>query len=143
MQKSKLQFKIQKFLEKTFKFSTSSQQGYIALVALLVVASAGLTLGIAVSLSGIDEIQVSLSKSQAAKAQSLANACIEEGLERLRASGSGFSGSLSVDGNSCIINTVTSGSNYTLHATGTIDIYSKKAEVEVDSNLDVIYWAEE
>ena len=117
--------------------------GYIALIALLVIAAAGLTLGIAVSLSGIDELQVSFSKSQATRAQSLAETCLEEGLERLRTSGSPYSGTLSIEGNSCIISTVGGAGNYTLFATGTVDIYSQKAEVQVDSSLNVIYWRAE
>lgn len=120
----------------------NNQSGYIALVALLVIVSAGLTIGIAVSLSGITEIQVSFGSSQAAKARSLANSCVEEGLERLRTSGSPYTGALSIDTNSCIIKTVINGSNFILYATGTVDIYNQKVEVAVDSNLEVVYWQE-
>ena len=120
-----------------------NQQGYIALVALLIVVAAGLTIGIAVSLGGIEELQMSFGSSQAARAKSLANACIEEGLERLRNNWANYSGSLLIGGNSCIINTVVSGSNATLLVVGNVDIYSQKIKMQVDNNLDVIAWQEE
>ena len=120
-----------------------NQRGYIALIALLIVVAAGLTIGIAVSLGGIEEIQMSFGGSRAAQAQSLANACIEDGLERLRNNWANYSGSLLIGGNSCIINTVVSGSNATLSAVGNVDIYSQKIKIQVDNNLDVIAWQEE
>lgn len=124
-------------------FRRRRQGGYIALVALLVVAAVALTIGIAISLAGIEEIQLSFGKSQAAKAKNLASACLEEGLEHLRKSWADYSTSLSVDGNSCIINIVTSGSSATLTAEGTVDIYTQKVQIQVDNNLEVIAWQEE
>lgn len=120
-----------------------NQQGYIALVALLIVAAVALTIGIAISLAGIEEIQISFGASQAAKAKTLANTCLEEGLELLRNQWANYSGSLSIDGNSCIITAVVNGSNATLTGRGTVDIYTQKIEVQVDSNLDVVFWQEE
>jgi len=120
-----------------------AQDGYIALVALLVVVAAGLTVGIAVSLSGIGEIQISHSDSQAARAKSLANACLEEGLEKLRNDWVNYSGSLSIDGNSCIINTVVNGGTATLIAESDVEINTQKIEIQVDNNLNVITWQEE
>ena len=119
------------------------QDGYIALIALLVVVSAALTISIAVSLEGIEEIQMSYSGSQSASAKTLANACIEEGLERLRNNWVNYSGLLSVDGNSCIINTVVNGSDAVLTAESTVDINTQKIEIQVDSDLNVITWQED
>ncbi|MFA6410430.1 MAG: hypothetical protein WCW26_02525 [Candidatus Buchananbacteria bacterium] len=117
--------------------------GYIALVALLIVASAALTIGIAVSLAGIEEIQGSFGVTQATRAKNLANACVEDGLEKLRKNWAGFSGQLLINGNSCIINTVVNGNNATLVASGTVDIYTQKIQIQVDNNLNVIAWQEE
>ncbi|MFA6382386.1 MAG: hypothetical protein WCX08_03930 [Candidatus Buchananbacteria bacterium] len=119
------------------------QKGYIALTALLIVAAAGLTIGIAVSLGGIEQVQLSYGQSRAAEAKALANTCLEEGLERLRNNWANYSSSLSIDGSSCILNTVTSGSGATLTATGKADIYNQKIEIQVDNNLTVISWKEE
>jgi len=112
------------------------------LIALLVVAAAGLTIGLAVSLAGIEEIQVSFGSSQFELASSLASACIEDGLERLRNDWNNYSGSLSVGGDSCIINTVVNGGSATITAKGIVDIYSQKIEIKVDNNLEVITWRE-
>jgi len=120
------------------------QDGYIALIALLVVVSAALTIGIAVSLSGIEEIQMSYSDSQAGRAKNLANTCLEEGLERLRNNWVSYSPyTLSSAADSCIIDIVVNGSNATLNATGTVDIYKQKIQIQVDDTLDVITWQEE
>ncbi len=123
--------------------ATSSQGGYIALIALLIIAAAGLTIGIAVSLSGIDELQSSYGQTQAMAARSLANTCIEDGLERLRQSFVDYSWSLSIDSNFCIISVVVNGSSAILTATGTVEVYNQKIQVQVDNNLNVISWLEE
>ncbi|OGY47111.1 MAG: hypothetical protein A3J62_02210 [Candidatus Buchananbacteria bacterium RIFCSPHIGHO2_02_FULL_38_8] len=130
---------ITKFQNPRSKFQNG---GYIALVALLIVAAAGLTIGIAVSLRGIEEIQTSFGDSQSAKAKSIANVCIEDGLERLRNNWADYSSSLSVGENSCIISIVTNGNSATLNATGTVDIYSQKIKVEANNNFDVTLWQE-
>lgn len=119
------------------------QQGYISLVALLVIVTAGLTIGITVNLAGLQELQTSLDFSQSRRAQSLAQACVEEGLGRLDSDFSSFSTSLSFGDNSCIIEAVVSGSTAILHATGTVDIYSQKIQVDVDDTLAVSSWQED
>ena len=116
-------------------------QGYIALISLLIVVSAGLTIGLAVSLSSLDELQMSFGHSQSARAKSIANTCVEDGLERLRNSWTNYSGTLSIGLDSCIINTVISG-NAILTVIGTTDIYNQKIVVTVNSNLDVVSWQE-
>ena len=118
-------------------------EGYVALIALLIVASAALTIGIAVSLRGIEEIQISYAKSQSGRANNLANACLEDGLERLRNNWANYSGSLSLGGNSCIINTTINGNIATLNAVGTADVYKQKVQIQVDNNLEVVAWQEE
>ena len=117
--------------------------GYIALIALLIIAAAGLTIAMAVSLSGVEELQSSFGGTQASIAKNLANTCIEDGLERLRNDFVSYSGALSINSNSCIITIDVSGSSATLTATGTADTYSQKIQVQVDNNLDVITWQEE
>ena len=123
--------------------NNKNQQGYIALIALLIVVAAGLTISLAVSMRGIEEIMVSFDTSEAAKAKSLANACIEDGLERLRNNWNDYSKTLLINDNSCIINTVIDGNNATVTATGTVDIYSQKIQVQVDHNLEVMTWQED
>ena len=79
-------------------------RGYIALISLLIIAAAGLTIALSVSLTGLGTVQLSLADVQASRAKSLANSCLEDGLERLRLSWNDYSGSLSICGQSFIIN---------------------------------------
>jgi hypothetical protein len=120
-----------------------NQQGYIALLSLLIVVAAGLTIGLTLSLAGIDEMQVSASRSEAARASTIAQACIEEGLERLRESFSNFSTTLSLNGDSCILSVTVSGPSATVAATGTVDTYIQKITMTVDTSLEVTSWIEE
>ncbi len=129
-------------IEKIQNSKFKSQKGYVALVALLIVAAAALTIGIAVSLRGIEEIQISYSASQAAKAKSLANTCLEEGLERLRNNWASYSGSWPIEESACIIDIVINGSNATLTAVGTVDVYTQKIQIGADNNLNIISWQE-
>lgn len=124
-------------------FLKKNNQGFVALVSLLMVAALGLTIAIAVSLSGLDELLVSLGNNRALEAHGLAQTCAEEGLEKLRNDFVSYSTSLSIDGNSCIISAVVSGNSALLHATGTVDVYSQKIEVSVDSDLNVTNWQED
>ncbi|MAF13433.1 MAG: hypothetical protein CMI53_00870 [Parcubacteria group bacterium] len=123
-------------------YYNNNQQGYIALIALLLVSATGLTIGIALSLGGIEEVQLSFGTSQAARAKSITNSCIEDGLERLRVNWSNYSGSLAIDQDSCIIDIVVNGSNATLAATGTVDIFKQKIKIQVDDTLEVTSWEE-
>ncbi|NUM25492.1 MAG: hypothetical protein HUU49_02575 [Candidatus Buchananbacteria bacterium] len=122
---------------------TTKPKGYIALIALLIVAVAGLAIGLSISLSGVDELQSSFSSTQAAIARNLANACIEDGLERLRNNFVDYVGTLSIGSNSCILTVEVSGNIATVTATGTVDTYHQKIEIQVDNNLAVISWQEE
>ena len=121
----------------------SYSQGYIALVALLIIATAGLTIGLAVSLAGMNEIQAGYAVSQDAKAESAAQTCVEDGLERLRQSFTSYTGSLSIGSNSCIISILVSGTTATVNATGTADVYNHKIQAQVDNQLNVNTWQEE
>ncbi|MBU1164651.1 hypothetical protein KKA15_03755 [Patescibacteria group bacterium] len=121
----------------------TNQNGYIALISMLIVAGVTLTISIAVSLRSIEELQMSFSTSQAARSTSLSDACLEEGLNRLRKNWSSYSGSLSIDGNLCIINTVVNNGTASVEAIGTIDIYQQKSYIEinrVDNALEVTNW---
>lgn len=123
--------------------SRTRQSGYIALVALLIIAAAGLVIGVTVSLRGIEEIQLSYGVNRAAEARTAALTCVEDGLQRLQNSFVDYSGSLSINSNSCIIDIVTSGSSATIHATGTADIYYQKIEAVVDTDRTISTWLEE
>lgn len=117
-----------------------NRAGYVALVSLLIVSAVALTISIAVSLRGIEELQMSFSDSQAAKASSLANACLEEGLWRLHTNWQYYSGSLSISPNSCIISVTVNGSSAILEASADVGIFRQKITTQVDNNLEILSW---
>ena len=120
----------------------SQQQGYIALIALLIVAAAGIAIGLSVSLAGLDQIQASYGASQAVRARGLASACLEDGLLRLRQDWADYNGGLSIGADSCILTATVNGNSATVTAIGTVDIYSHQIEVSVGSDLSVSRWQE-
>ena len=120
----------------------SQQQGYIALIALLIVAAAGITIGLAVSLAGLDQIQASYGASQAVRARGLASACLEDGLLRLRQDWADYNGGLSIGADSCILTATVNGNSATVSATGTVGMYRHRIEVSVSSDLSVSNWQE-
>jgi len=119
-----------------------NKKGYIALVSLLLVAAVGLTISIAVSLRGMEELQMSFASSQASVSSHLAGSCLEEGLNRLRQNWSDFGSiNLSIGDNLCIINVVAfDGSSADLEVYGDNNIFRQKISVSVDSDLEVASW---
>lgn len=117
--------------------------GYIALTSLLIIASAALTIGLAASLNSIDSLQSGFSHAQSARAFAAANACAEEGLQKLRNNWDNYSHRLSINGDSCTINVIISGTTASIESIGDVDVYSRKILIQVDSNLSILSWQEE
>src|SRR3989344_9226615 len=132
MKNSKFQIRNSKFRPR--------RHGYIALISLLIVAAAALTIGIGVSLTSISAVQDSFAFMQANRAKFLANSCVEEGLERLRENWANYSTSLSFAGGSCIINSLVDGNLADLTSEGTVDIFKQKIKIQVNQNLAVVNW---
>jgi len=124
-----------------FQFTnTKKQGGYIALISMLIVAAVSLTISMAVSLRGIEELQMSFASSQGARASNLADTCLEEGLNRLRQTWADYTINLSIGDNSCIITVDETGTEASLEAYGIVDNFTKKAYAEVDNNLEITLW---
>lgn len=118
-------------------------RGYIALVALLIIAAAGLTIGLAASFRGIDTLQGSLTISRGIEARAMANACVEEGLAQLRNAWTTTSAQLSFANGSCTMSVLINGSVATVSGIGTIDIFTQTIRVQVTPLLEVVSWEEE
>ncbi len=119
-----------------------SRSGYIALIALMVIATAGLTAALQVSMSGIEEVKTSFMRTQVATARTAATACAEEGLERLRQSFTNYATTLSVNNTSCILTIGVSGTTATLLVTATSDRVTQSLHIEVDDQRNIITWEE-
>ena len=97
------------------------------------------------SLLGLGELDLGYTKQKGGEASSIADACIEESLRRLRLDSNYSGGSLNINDNSCIINIQSSGNNRTITTTSTVDIYHKKIKVEATlsgSNTAINSWQE-
>jgi len=119
------------------------QSGYITLIALLLVTTTALTIGLAVSLRGLGELQAGLAVSEAAVARSVANACVEDGLERLRTNWVSYSGSLSTGSDSCTIMVTILGSSATIIASATVNGYTQSITVQVSDQLEITNWSDQ
>ena len=118
-------------------------KGYIALVALLIVATAGLTIGLAASFRGIETLQGSLTVSRGIEARTMANACVEEGLARLRNTWAVTSAQLSFANGSCTMSVSINGTVATVSGVGAADIFTQTIRVQVTPLLEVVSWEEE
>ncbi len=119
-----------------------NSEGYIALMTLLIVAALGLTIGITISLRGVEELQLSYGTQQARAARVVTVSCVEESLERLRNNFVSHTFTLQVGADSCILQTSVSGSSATIRATSTVDVFTQHIEVTLDSDRNITDWKE-
>lgn len=86
-------------------------RGVVALVTVLVVMSVLLAMGLTVAAVGRDEIVLSGTVEDGELAFSIADACVEEGLERLKQDGAYAGSSFILDGGTCTVTVTNLGGN--------------------------------
>lgn len=109
--------------------------GYITLISVLVVGAVGVAIALSLILLGVGSSRTSFAIEQSNQAKALANACAEEGLEKIRELGSFTgSGNLTLGQGACAY-TVTSqgGSNRTITASSTVGTIVRKATVAINA----------
>lgn len=119
------------------------QRGFVALIFVLVMAAVMLTLGVALSLRSIENLQASSWYEGATEARQLALTCVEEGLLRLRGSWVASSGALSLGSGSCTMDTVLTGGTATVRAQGVAGSAHRRISVAVDAALQITEWSED
>ena len=108
--------------------------GFIALISILIIGAVILTVSIGVSLRSIGETTMSLDQQESRKALALANLCAETALMRLESVlNYGGSESIMIDGETCDILLVTGSGNLsrTVKTQSTVSGYTRKIKVEV------------
>lgn len=120
----------------------SSQHGFVTLIFVLVMASVMLTVGVAVSLRSIENLQSSSWYDAAAAARQLAMACAEEGLRTLRQSWADASRALSLTNGSCTMEVTTAPGSATVTGVGTAGAAHRRVRVTVDPSLMITEWLE-
>lgn len=121
--------------------------GYITLISVLVVGAVGMAITTSLILLGIGNSRTGFTVQQSYQTKALANACAEEGLEKIRGD-SAFTGTetLSLGQGNCTY-TVTSqgGQNRTVTAVGTVGTVVRKARVIVSgigATISLSSWQE-
>ena len=125
-----------------------SQQGYIALISILIVGALVLAIGVGVSLRSIDETEMSLNEELSNRALALVNACAEYALFQL-VNNLSYAGNETLtinDSDSCDILSI-EGSGATdriIKAEALVMGYKKKIKIGIAQiePLEMIYWEE-
>ena len=130
------------------KVTGSSERGFIALTSVLVLSGVFIVLFMGMFFSATEEMEKVTNESEAIKALSLANSCIEVGLNELK-NNSNYTGgeNVQVDENDCEIKPVEDEEDVKiLKGEGEINERIKRIEVVVDiSNhpeIKIIDWKE-
>ncbi|MFH1667590.1 MAG: hypothetical protein ABH884_01030 [Candidatus Komeilibacteria bacterium] len=118
------------------------QQGLIALISILVISSIVLLITITMSWQSTSELQMSWWTNQSEQAYSLADSCLEEGLNKLRLNWQNHNGNLEIDDNSCIIEIETTVDLATVAVVANVDQTNRSITATVDQNFQFINWQE-
>lgn len=123
------------------------QDGYIALLAVLVVGAAAMATALILLTTGTNIQRTTLVRQQSFQAQQLANACAEEALQVIHDSTSYTgSGNLTLGAGACTYTVASTGSSTrTITATGTVDSVVRKSAVYVTinaSSISITSWQE-
>lgn len=112
----------------------NNEKGYITLLSTLFLVAIGGVVAGSIILLGLGSSKTSLALQQSNQAKALANACMEEALQKLRES-IYYSGNQTIafTSGSCQIQTITGtgNSNRTIQTTGTLDTIQRKVTVVV------------
>ncbi len=122
-----------------------SKQGYIALISIIIITAVILIISISINLSGVSEIQMSVSENQSLESFAVAEAGISEAMIRLKRDSGYSGGSLNIGNGSCTIEVTSNASNRTITSTGIVNDLTRKIESIVElngNNLTIISWKE-
>lgn len=105
-------------------------QGYIALVTVLIISSVALAIAATVSLLGIGVEQSALTGSKGENALELTEGCAEDALLKSQQSSSYNGGNITRPEGTCIITVTKSGNNWTIIATSNQTSYNRTVQVQ-------------
>lgn len=140
------ELRIKEITEK--KNSLDFNNGFVALVSLLVISAAVLVISTSISLLGVGESKASLDFKKGQETLKVAEGCAEEALLRLRDNASYTGGSLNVGDGSCTISISGTGADRTITITASISgppQYTRKVQVTIKragNSINIISWVE-
>lgn len=124
-----------------------TDQGYIALIAVLILGAVSLTAGLALLTSGVDNQKMTLTDQQSMQARALADACAEEALQVMH-NNTAYTGTagLSLGQGSCSYTvTNTGGTGRTIATSGSVSSVVRKVIVYATistSSISITSWQE-
>ena len=121
----------------------NNQQGYIALIAVLIIVVATLAIGLSINSLSIGETQSGLLVQQAVQSQSIADSCMDEAYQKLRFDGAYVGESLNIGQGSCTITVIPSGPDYIITVRSDVNDIITKLESSITAsgnNITVNYW---
>ena len=118
----------------------NNNQGYIALISVLIISAIVLAVAITLNLTSIDETKTGLLKEQSEQSFTLADACLEESYIRLKRDSNYTGGQLNFEQGYCNINIVSSGNRRTITVDSNINniIRKIKAEIRILGNNNIV-----
>ena len=120
--------------------------GYIALISVLVISAVGVAAAISLILLGLGSSRTSFTFEQSNQAKALANTCAEEALNRLRLD-INYSGNetINLGQGACFINSIIiNGSQRTIQVEGTVAAVVRRLRIlaQVQPSMQIISWQE-
>ena len=124
----------------TFFSKQKMNEGYLALISVILIAAIGTAIMISVIASGISAIKTDFSLQQSGSARSLASSCAEEALQKILETGTtSSSGNLAVASGTCTyLITSTNGQNITINATGMLSTVTSKIKVVIATTTPAV-----
>lgn len=122
-----------------------NQQGFIALIAVLIIVSVTLSIGLSLNILSINETQSSLIRQNSTQTFGIVDGCAREAYLRVERDNNYAGGSLNIGQGSCIITVVPQGTDRIITIESDVNNSVRKIETSVDvtsSNIFVNYWLE-
>ncbi len=122
-----------------------NQNGYIALIAVLIITAATLAISLSLNTLSIGETESGLLKQQSAQSFALADACLQESYLRLARQGDYVGGQLKTELGSCTITIVKDNRDRIINVNSEVGFQMRRWEsrVTVDNgSVTVNYWKE-
>jgi len=108
-----------------------SQNGFIALLTVIIISAAALIIAYNASLLGLGELDMGYDSQRGGETLSIADGCMEEAFSRLKLDSNYNGGALNLGDGSCTIVVVANVNDRIITITSTLDIYNKKIEADV------------
>lgn len=123
----------------------TNQKGIAALITIVIVSIAGLIMAYSASFLGLGDLDMGYTSEKGGEAFSVADGCIEESLRRIKLDDSYSGGSFSLGDGLCEVSVSDVPPQKIIIATGSIDNFYKKIQVEIrttGNNIQIDSWSE-